>query len=193
MNLRTSFSSLLLAALLCVPVLQASASTLIPTAGKTEVTLSKEFLGVLVFGGVTPGAVGPGTLSRKGIASLPITTGGIELPKAEVDHSGGLSFTRNNTRVAITSFIIDTTQDKSVLSGLVIANGNIFGRVPLFKVDLSGSTVTQVGKRITISGVALTLSMEAAVALNQLFGVTAFTENFPIGTATIKVTNSKSE
>lgn len=36
-------------------------------------------------------------------------------------------------------------------------------------------------------------SRGAADALNQLFGVTVFTVNFPIGTATVKINNSRFE
>jgi hypothetical protein len=173
--------------------LQASATTIIPTAGKTEVALSNELVGALVFLGVKPGAVGPGTLSKKGLAAFPITTGAMELPKAEIDHSGGLSLTGGNTRVVLSSFIIDTIAPQPVLTGLVIGNGTLVGRAPLFNVDLRGISVTTKGKKVTINNAVLTLSSAAATALNSLFGVTAFTENFPIGTATIKVTNSRSE
>jgi hypothetical protein len=65
-----------------------SATTIIPTAGKTEVQLSNELVGALVFVGVKPGAVGPGTLSKKGVASFPITTGALE---------GAVSRTKCNT------------------------------------------------------------------------------------------------
>jgi hypothetical protein len=173
--------------------LQASATTIIPTAGKTEVQLSNEFVGALVFLEVKPGAIGPGTLSKKAVASFPINTGAIEGLTGEVDHSGGLSLSAGNTRVVLNSFIIDGLGSRPVLTGIVIANGNIVARVPLFDVDTSGVQVVAKGKRVTMSNVKLTLSAEAADALNQLFGVSAFTEKFPVGTAVVKVTNSKFE
>ena len=172
---------------------QAHATTLIPTAGKTEVQLSNELVGALIFAGVQPGAVGPGTLSKKGLATFPITTGAVEGFKGEVDHSGGLSLTAGGTRVVLNSFIIDALNAQPVLTGLVIANGGIFGRAPLFNVDTSGVQVVTKGKKVTMSNVKLTLSQTAADALNQLFGVTAFTVNFPIGTATVRINNSKLE
>ena len=194
MNKNNLFSTFLFVLSLCIPTLQASASTIIPTAGKTEVALSNEFVGALVFAAIKPGAVGPGTLSTKGIATFPITTGALELPKAEIDHSGGLFFTDGNTRVVLSSFIIDTTPAQPILTGLVVVNSSIIARIPLFNVNLSAITVTTKGKKVTISNAVLTLSKESAEAINYTFQPPApFTENFPVGTATIKVTNSKSE
>ena len=193
MNNKKLFSRFLFVLTLCIPTLQASASTIIPTAGKTEVAFSNEFVGALVIAAIKPGAVGPGTLSWKGIATFPITTGAIESTKAEIDHSGGLFFTNGTTRVVLSSFIIDTTVGPPVITGLVILNSSIVARVPLFNVDLSKSTVTPKGKKVTISNAVLTLSKESAESINSVFqpDPPPLSENFPVGTATIKVTNSK--
>jgi hypothetical protein len=195
MNKKNLFSAFIFALSLCIPTLQASASTIIPTAGKTEVAFSNEFVGALVIAAIKPGAVGPGTLSRKGIATFPITTGAIESTNAEIDHSGGLFFTNGTTRVVLSSFIIDTTvPQQPILTGLVILNSSLVARIPLFNVNLSAITVTPKGKKVTISNAVLTLSKASADAINSNFNPpTPFTENFPVGTATIKVTNSKSE
>lgn len=193
MNIRNTLFALVAALGLALVTGPVSATTLIPTAGKTEVQLSNELIGALVFVGVKPGAVGPGTLSRKGVASFPVTTGAVEGLRAEIDHSGGLSLTAGGTRVVLGSFIIDTFGTQSVLTGLIIANGIPIGRAPLFNVDTSEVREEPKGKKLTISNVKLTLSQAAADALNQLFGVTAFTVNFPIGTATVKINNSKVE
>lgn len=135
-----------------------------------------------MFVGVTPGAVGPGTLSQKGVASFPITTGAVEGLKAEIDHIGGLSLSAGNTRVVLASFIVDTLASQPVLTGLIIANGIMVARAPLFNVDTSAFQAAGKGKKLTVSNVKLTLSQAAADALNQLLGVMAFTVNFPIGT-----------
>lgn len=193
MNIRNTLFALVAAFGLVLVTGPASATTLIPTAGKTEVQLSNELIGALVFVGVKPGAVGPGTLSRKGVASFPITTGAVEGLKAEIDHSGGLSLTAGGTRVVLGSFIVDTLATQPILTGLIIANGSLVARAPLFNVDTSAVQAVGKGKRLTVSNVKLTLSQAAADALNQLFGVTAFTVNFPIGTATVKINNSRVE
>lgn len=71
--------------------------------------------------------------------------------------------------------------------------GSIVGRAPLFNLDTSAVQTVGQGKKLTVSNVKLTLSQAAADALNQLFGVTVFTVNFPIGTATVKINNSRFE
>lgn len=64
---------------------------------------------------------------------------------------------------------------------------------PLFNLDTSAVQTVGQGKKLTVSNVKLTLSQAAADALNQLFGVNVFTVNFPIGTATVKINNSRFE
>ena len=190
MNIKKNTALLIFTVILGLSSLEASAVTLIPTQGKTVVALSKELVLGLAALNVKPGAISPGTLNRMAVASFPITTGAVELPKSEIDHSGGLSFSGGNTRVALSSFIIDITATKPILTGLVIANSSYIGRVPLFNVDLSASSVVQKGKKVTIRNAGLTLSSFAANSMNMFFGVNKFTENLPIGIATITVTNS---
>jgi hypothetical protein len=182
-------------ALACVLTLsvfanQVSAETLIPLAGKTEVQLSSNLVGALTSLGVTPEALKPGTLSKRGIAAFPITTGALEGLRGEIDHSGGLTFSAGETHVVVSSFVIDLLGPKPVLTGLVIANSNILARAPLFDLDTNALDVLSKGKRVVLSNVGLTLNKNAADLLNQVFGVTAFTEGLPIGKAKVRITNS---
>lgn len=188
MNLKQSIGILLLgSALTLLTITATAAETYIPLAGQTRVTLSSELVLALESLNVRPGAIKPATLRASGVASFPVTTGAIQLPSAEVDHSGGLSLTAGGTRIILSSFIIDTTQESPVLTGLVIANGSLIGRVPLFDLDLGGLGADLGKGRIRVNNVGLTLTAAAADALNNLFSVEAFKEGIPIGTANVTI------
>jgi len=164
-----------------------------PTAvladGKTSVALSNDFLAALVALKLSAGAVGDGSL-RSGVASFPVTGGALDLgtAKGEINHSGGLNLTAGSTRVELLSFNIDTSGASPVLTGLVTVNGDFVGRLPLFNLELPALTLPlqpQAFNTIFLPGVKVTLSAEAAQALNTVFGVTAFVEGFNIGTASV--------
>jgi cysteine-rich repeat protein len=111
-----------------------AAPTVRPIKGKTSVKLSGTLIDTLNVLGIAPGALKPGSL-KKGKARFPIPGGGIDVgvnpPAAEIFHVGGLSLTdASGTTVELFNFIIDTT-DAPVLTGLVTANGDLVGRVPL--------------------------------------------------------------
>lgn len=157
--------------------------------GATAVQLSQEFVGALGNLQVSPGAVGRGALN-KGIAVFPISGGAIDLGtvKTEVIHQGGLSLSAGGTVVKLTDFLITNLGDQPVLTGLVTANGNLVGRVPLFALALPAvSPPLQPigGKVVDLKGVGATLTAEAAGALNQAFNVQAFTAGLKIGTARV--------
>lgn len=124
---------------------------------------------------------------RAGQARFPIPAAEIDLNTAsgEVWHTGGLALSAGNTRVELTLFIIDTTVSGApVLTGLVKANETVVGRLPLFNLVLPALPLPlEVNRILTIPDVKLTLSEEAAGALNSVFNVTAFTEGFDIGVA----------
>jgi hypothetical protein len=75
------------------------------------------------------------------------------------------------------------------LTGLVIANGSVVGRIRLFDIALpAGITLPlqpAANRFFDLAGARLTLSGGAATALNGVFGVTAFTAGFPIGTGRV--------
>ncbi len=184
---RSIFALLLVFGMLVTP---ASANpTAILAEGRTTVTLSNDFLNGLSTLRVAAGTVGEGSL-RSGVASFAITGGALDLAnaKGEINHTGGLSLTAGTTRVELLSFNIDTTGARPVLTGLVTANGDLVGRIPLFNLELPTLTLPlqpQAFNTLFIPGVKVTLTAEAAGALNSVFGVTAFTEGFNIGTASV--------
>lgn len=177
----------LLTLTLTIAAFSAQAATYVPSAGSTRVTPSTDLINALDSLGVEIGKVKPGKLTGKGIAIFPITGGAMDLTrgKSEIIHSGGFSLTAGNTRVVLNNFIIDTTGTSPVLRGTVIVNGELVGRLVLFDVDLSDVNIQQKPKLLDITNAELTLNAGAAAALNEIFGVTAFTEGFPIGTANI--------
>jgi hypothetical protein len=129
--------------------------------------------------------------------AFPIPTGELDAngPKLEILHSGGLTLTASSTRVALTSFIIENLGGKLQLTGVVKANDSIVGRIPLFDIALTQApSVSDPTKRgllgirfaqLSIKGAQVTLAKPAADALNAVFGVSAFTEGFPIGVAEV--------
>jgi hypothetical protein len=184
-KIRVAASLFLIATMFTATITAAPTENL--SDGKTSVTLSADFFAALGALGLSAGTVGAGTL-RGGAASFPITGGSIDLAnaKAEINHTGGLSLSKGTTRVELTSFNIDTLGSGPVLTGLVTVNGDLLGRVPLFTLELPQLTLPlqlQAFKTLIIPNVKVKLSPEAAGALNSVFGVTAFTDGFNIGTA----------
>jgi hypothetical protein len=115
-----------------------------PTAdfvlGSTKVQLSPDFVNALTSLKVTPGAIANGQL-RNGVAAFPIVSGAgdIGATKLEINHRGGLSLKGGDTIVELTDFSITNLGGKPVLTGLVKANDNLVGRIPLFDLTLSSA------------------------------------------------------
>jgi len=160
-----------------------------PTAqvegGRTSVELSEGFVTALGSLGVAPGAIEPARLKR-GRASFPIPGGALDLETARGDvfHLGGLTLGAGGTTVGLLNFVIDTTGEP-VLTGLVSVNGDLVGRVPLFDLELTEAPELRRWGGLRIDGVNVTLTAEAANALNMIFGVSDFVEGFEIGVARV--------
>jgi len=162
-------------------------------SGVTSITLSTALATTLQNLGVTVGAVSP-SVDTNGVVSLPITGGAFDLntSKGEIFHTGGLTFTKGSTVINITDFLIDTTDDSQagittpIVSALVILNGTVVGRLPLF--NLGKPAGFQLPLPLTdkvvlnLSGSALTLNATAAAELNSEFGVSTLTGGLSIGT-----------
>lgn len=186
-------SLLLLLPLLASAALLTSPAQAEPTvntyAGNTSVALSPVLLNALSALHVTPSRQFPAELNGA-TARFPIPTGQIDLATAhgEIVHTGGLNLKAGNTTVTLSDFVIDTTGSAPVLTGLVAANGDLIARLPLFSIKLTQAPAIKrygVAGQVRIDGAALSLTAEAAAALNQAFGVTAFSQGIPIGTASV--------
>jgi hypothetical protein len=165
-----------------------------PTAqingGYTLVEFLPEFVGALTTLGITPSKNLPGTLYQR-IGFFPIVGGRIDAANArgEVPHSGGLKLTKGATQVILTDFIIDTAGAAPRLTGMVTANGSIVGRIPLFNLKLPAIalplTLPPGPEILLIEGSRMSLTQEAATALNGAFATTAFVPGFEIGIASV--------
>ncbi|GLQ45971.1 hypothetical protein GCM10007862_10220 [Dyella lipolytica] len=174
-------------ALLAAPTY--AAPTVTTYAGNTTVSLSQALLSALASLHVTASREFPAQLSGS-TAKFPIPNGQIDLADAhgEITHSGGLNLIAGSTTVTLSDFVIDTTGSQPVLTGLVLANGSVVGRLPLFNLALTQAPQVHnfgFSGTLRIAGVDLTLTATAAGALNQAFNVTAFSAGIPIGTASV--------
>jgi hypothetical protein len=194
---RTLIASTLVAgALAVVPFAATAAPTETTRGGATTVALSPQLLGALQSLNVAPGAIAPGKLvaTPRGIrAWFGITTGAVDLGSAsntpitaEIAHEGGLSLTAGGTRVELSSFAIEIETGGNLLTGLAVVNDTLVGRIPLFDLDLANAGISRAGNVLKASDVAATLNKDAANVLNQIFGVTAFVEGLPVGTAEVR-------
>lgn len=162
----------------------AAAPTAQVAGGKTWVHLSDEFIGAVGSLGLSVAPIGPASL-RLSLASFPIPGGALDLADARGDifHTGGLTLRAGTTEVRLLNFVIDT-QDAPVLTGLVVVNGDLLGRVPLFDLAL-GAAPELKRSLLVVRDVNVTLTAGAADALNGVFGVDAFQAGFPIGEAAV--------
>lgn len=156
--------------------------------GKTSVTLDDGLVNAL--GVLNVQATGFGnTRITNGVADFLITGGVTDLDttKAEIFHSGGLTFRAGQTRVSLTDFTISNLAGDAVLTGAVIVNGALVTRAPLFDLGIGGIDVTPRGRRTALefNNVDVTLTRQAASTLNRVFDVSAFTAGLTIGTAEV--------
>jgi hypothetical protein len=159
-------------------------------AGRTTVTLADRFLSALKSLDVTPGTISPTEL-KDGRVNFPITGGAIDLDsgRGQLLHSGGLTLTAGKTEVKLQSFIIDSTGGEPVITGLVVEDGKLVGRVPLFKIYYpDGLSLPLKPDHGVLKGdnLGLSLTSTAASALNAAFHVTALSAGFDVGTADVE-------
>jgi hypothetical protein len=77
------------------------------------------------------------------------------------------------------NFIIDTSGTTPLVTGDIVANNVFAARAPLFNAQLPTLELPldPTRRSLRIRSVALTLTAQAASALNSAFGVTAFQAN----------------
>ncbi len=168
----------------------------------TTVTLDPKFLEGITTLMVTPGVVGE-TKLENGALIFPITGGSAKLYEqgttgsdpfivGVIKHDGqGITLSAGGKKVELKNFDVDA--GKSEIRTDISVDGAKFGDdVPTFIAD--GSTLnyppTMEGNNAILEGTEVKLTAGAAAALNKVFGVTAFTEGFPIGVAKIAVATS---
>lgn len=187
------FMQLTLALVLCAALVgQVRAEpTVVFVDGTTSVTLDEGLTAGLEALGVTVGTTDPGTIDDANVAVFPIVAGAIDLATSvgDISHSGGLSLTSSDgaTVVDLLNFVIDNSSGNSAIAmtGLAGVNGSLAGRAPLFNMDFTNVIAVSSDTELTVNSVALTLTAEAAAALNAAFAVESFTEGSVVGTADI--------
>jgi hypothetical protein len=157
--------------------------------GRTTVTLADSFISALKSLDVTPGTISPTEL-KDGRVNFPITGGAIDLEtgRGQLLHSGGLTLTAGKTEVKLQSFIIDSTGSEPVITGLVVEDGTLVGRVSLFKIHYPGGITLPLKPNHGVlkrDDLGLSLTATAASALNAAFHVTALSAGVDIGTADV--------
>lgn len=119
-----------------------------------------------------------------------LITGGaadLDTTSVEIQHSGGLVLSTQDTEVRLTDFVIDNLSGRAVLTGAVIANDALVARLPLFNLRI-GQVDTTERRRFTnldLNDVDVRLTGGAAGALNQAFDVNAFSAGQSIGSAQV--------
>jgi hypothetical protein len=155
--------------------------------GITTVNLSSGFVSALGTLKVAPSALSGSALSGT-VIDFPIIDGALDLSsgEAEATHIGGLRLTAGKTVVDLRDFIIDATSSQPTITGLVIADGKLVGRVPLFDLAISSNNVqTDGGFLLYIQDVGVTLTSGAASTLDTVFKTTALKGGTVIGTGTV--------
>jgi len=149
--------------------------------GSTDLALDPGTAQALTDLGVTAAPVGPASVTPGGELSFPITGGraNVSTFAGSIGHSGGISLTAGATVVELTEFRINVDADPDLTA---LVGGT---RVSILSLDLTGLEAGVKGKRITLANVVGSLTADAATALNNAFGVTAFTEGLVLGTATV--------
>jgi len=167
------------------------------TGQSTAVRLDSGFVQALESLNVTPGTVGEGQL-RNGSLRFPITGGNVTyyepgsvspFVQGRISHDGsGLSLTAGGKTVELTDFVVDP--GASVLTGTVSVDGDEVARnAPLFFLDgrtLDPLRTTNDGRAV-LEGTTVKLRAEAAMLLNDTFGIDDLEEGLVIGRAKITV------
>lgn len=166
-----------------------------PVGGATVVTLDPAAVTALTSLGIAVAPVAPATSPSAGVLSFPVTGGRINYIKIRhgrdmwkqlagwVDHSGGMTLTKAPVAPAVTPTVVSVSNLRINLSAG--RNGVISGKVNsssertnLFR--MSTPVVDPLDRSVSST---LSLSKDAAKALNGAFGTTAFTEGMKIATA----------
>jgi hypothetical protein len=197
-------SSLLVGGLAVAAAPAASATSAVtPATGVTTVTTAKGLAPALISKGIVPYGLGDtstrflyswsnGLQVRYGFPVTGLTSDGnpaAGLGDANVLHSGGLAFANvlKGTRVTTRNYTIDVSG--GVITANVAANGTALSpdQIPVYKIDLSGATVSTQNGVVQISGVVVKLNTGIAGALNGALKTTVFTEGATIGTANVRI------
>ena len=168
------------------------------TGRQTAVALDAGFVEALTTLKLTPSPVGDAEISKKGVASFPITGGNVTYyepgsvspyVQGDIAHDGsGLQLEGGGKTVQLTDFAIDP--GASVLTGKVTVDGKeAAADAPLFFLD--GRTLQPLEAKdngtAVLQGTTVKFKDESAQLLNETFGTDALKGGLEVGIATITV------
>lgn len=161
---------------------RAHLADLVLDGGYTGYTPDAGTITALEGAGITVGPLRGTEVGDRGDVILPLVSGIVERTTfvGRVRHAGGLVFRSGGREVAIANFNLDVTRDP-VLTALTPA-----GRIEIATLELPDARPDVSGDRVTVDGVRLALTAEAARALNAALATTAFAEGVPLGTAVVR-------
>jgi len=160
-----------------------AASTPVTVIGKsTTVVLNPLTAQALKAAGVTIKPIAPAT-AKTGVLIFPESGGQIIVSTlaGTIDGTGGVVLSHEGRTLELTDFVINTTTKQITTT--------VGGQsVPIFNLDLA-SVKRASGPNGTVlaSNITLTLTSQAANALNGSLGVTLLKEGLPFGVATLTV------
>jgi hypothetical protein len=196
-------STLVLTAALSIPLF---ADTAVPVStgtadikfGTTVLTFSDTVATGLdtaevVFKKAQPARINPG----KGTLTFVASGGAIDLAnaKTEIINSGGVIMTKGEATVTLLDPIVELSEASAEptvakISATVVVNGASQGRKDLFNISgtvLTAPVIVPHNRKITAKDLNVTLTSEAATALNTALGITVFTSDTAAGTVDISV------
>ena len=147
----------------------------------TAVVVSRVLSAALKHAGVTVTIVAPATAARA--LRFPVSGGQITVKTlaGTFDHAGGLTFRHSSNSVTLTHFVINTKTRQLTAS--------VGGRsMPIF--NLNHARIRHVGSRrstVVASNIKLTVTSQAATALNSDLGVSTFKTGLDFGMAKLTV------
>jgi hypothetical protein len=185
-----------------------------PTAsiggGATTIRLSRAFLTTLATSGFQISKVEESTTNRNSII-CPVIEGILDQADArgEIQHSGGIRFSKNRTIVRLANFTIDTGATSQVDDGAnppengvsapvvtadVVVNNSYVSRQPIFNAVLPDLTLPLPNglRSLSIRPIALTLTSEGANVLNEAFKSSVFVADSSVGRASTLLTFGRS-
>ena len=134
-------------------------------------------MGVLANQGIALAPISPGSAAGASL-SFPIRPSKIDAKTldGQILQRGGLSLTKGATRVEVANFSV-TLVGRPILSAP--------GPGDLFALDMGTTKRSVSGRTLRLTGIVARLTPEAAAALNQVFGTTAFQPGMTVGTMTM--------
>ncbi len=151
-------------------------------AGTTALTLSPGATSALTSLGVNATPITGAKALEGGSIAFNVTSGslaGNQPAKGLIRHNGGLRLTEGAIKIDLNNLRINDGDPATLTTQ--IGDGE---RIRLAKIDFAAGKTLVSRRRLAFTDLKLTLTRDAAAALNQAFGVTAFSEGFALGTIT---------